>query len=196
MHYTYYDVHISAFNSFVGMPWQWFPTMTPVILLLSPPLMPLPVGMLMITAPNSELKRKADGIIHIITIIRDICIICNIRIICIMYIIFIILFWQDGWSRYDPRFYTSLTIENPYCMSSLLSISWENFLLCQLGTQARFRTTCATCFQAHLATAGRVLAMDAGCGSSTHGQWRGPVTCIEWEVEFCQCHPPWTFLIE
>jgi hypothetical protein len=36
----------------------------------------------------------------------------------------------------------------------------------QLVTQERFRTTCATCFKAHLATAGRMLAMDAGCGLS------------------------------
>ena len=41
-----------------------------------------------------------------------------------------------------------------------------------------------------------VLAMDAGCGSSTRGQWRGPVTFNEWEVEFCPCQPPCTLLIE
>ena len=113
-----------------------------------------------------------------------------------MYIIFIISFRQDGWSRLDPRLYTSLTIENQSCMSSLLSISWENFLLCQLGTQARFSTICAICFQAHLATAGRVLAMDAGCGSSIRGRWRGPVTCNEWEVRFGPCQPPGTSKIE
>ena len=66
-----------------------------------------------------------------------------------------------------------------------------NFLLCQLGTQARFRTICAICFQSHLATAaGRVLAMDAGCTSSIRGRWRGPVTCNEWEAQFCPCQPP------
>ncbi len=43
-----------------------------------------------------------------------------------------------------------------------------------------------------LATAGRVLAMDAGCGSSSCGQWRGPVTCNEWEVQFGPCQPPCT----
>ena len=107
-----------------------------------------------------------------------------------MYIIFIISFQQDGWSRLDPRLYTSLTIKNQSCMSSLLSIPWENFLLCQLGTQARFSTICAICFQSHLATAGRVLAMDAGCGSSIRGQWRGPVACNEWEVQFGPCQPP------
>ncbi len=58
--------------------------------------------------------------------------------------------------------------ENQSCMSSLLRIlmiSWKNFLsgLCQLGTQARFSTICATCFQAHLATTGRVLAMAGQC---------------------------------
>ena len=113
-----------------------------------------------------------------------------------MYIIFIISFRQDGWSRFDPRLYTSLTIENQPNMSSLLSISWENFVLCQLGTQARFRTICATCFQSHLATAGRVLVMDAGCGLSIRGQWRGPVICNELEVEFGLCQPPCTILME
>ncbi len=117
-----------------------------------------------------------------------------------VYYIFV-LFSQDGCFELDPRFYTSLTTENPYCMSSLLSISdtaisWENILLCLLGTQARFHTTCTTCFQAHLATAGRVFAMDAGYGSSTRGQLRGPVTCNEWEVEFGQCQPACTILIE
>jgi hypothetical protein len=57
-----------------------------------------------------------------------------------------------------------------------LVLMMENFLLCQLVTQERLSTNRATCFKAHLATAGRVLAMDAGCGLSTHGQWRGPVT--------------------
>jgi hypothetical protein len=40
-----------------------------------------------------------------------------------------------------------------------------------------------------------VLAMDAGCGLSTHGQWRGPVTCNEWEGEFGQYQPPYTTLM-
>ncbi len=71
----------------------------------------------------------------------------------------------------------------------------ENVLLCQLVTQERFRTTCATCFQAHLATASRVLAMDAGSGLSTRGQWRGPATCNEWEGGFGQCQPPYTTLM-
>ncbi len=61
----------------------------------------------------------------IISIIRGICIICIIciiRIICIMYIIFLLLFSQDCWIRLDPRFYTSLTTEYPYCMSSLFHL--------------------------------------------------------------------------
>ncbi len=40
-----------------------------------------------------------------------------------------------------------------------------------------FESTCTTPFLALLATAGQVLAMDAGCGSSTRGHWDGPVTC-------------------
>jgi hypothetical protein len=38
---------------------------------------------------------------------------------------------------------------------------------------ALFRTACATPFLALPATAGRALAMDAGCGSSTRGRWDG-----------------------
>ena len=34
-------------------------------------------------------------------------------------------------------------------------------------------------FPAHPATAGRVPAMDAGCGLSTRGYWDGPVICNE-----------------
>ena len=64
-----------------------------------------------------------------------------------------------------------------------------------LVTQERFRTTCATCFQVHLATANLVLAMDAGCGLSTRGQWRGPVTCNECEGEFGHCQAPYTTLM-
>ena len=84
-----------------------------------------------------------------------------------------------------------------FCFRRMVEFVWiPDFLLCLLGTQARFRITCAlcaTCFQAHLATAGRVLAMD---GSSTRGQWHGPETCNEWEVELGQCQPPRTILIE
>jgi hypothetical protein len=35
---------------------------------------------------------------------------------------------------------------------------------CQLVTKEPFSTTCVACFQVRLATAGRMLAMDAGCG--------------------------------
>ncbi len=41
----------------------------------------------------------------------------------------------------------------------------------------------------------KVLAMDAGCGLSTRGQWRGPVTCNEWEGELGQCLAPYTTLM-
>ena len=34
-------------------------------------------------------------------------------------------------------------------------------------------------FPGRLATAGRVPAMDAGCGLSTRGHWDGPVICNE-----------------
>jgi hypothetical protein len=45
-------------------------------------------------------------------------------------------------------------------MSSSFKLSSENFLLCQSATQEQSRATCATYFQAHPATAGRVLVMD------------------------------------
>ena len=37
--------------------------------------------------------------------------------------------------------------------------------------------------------------MDAECGLSSRGQRRGPVTCNEWEGEFCQCQAPYTTLM-
>jgi len=46
-----------------------------------------------------------------------------------------------------------------------------------LATLELFPTACATPLRALLTTAGRVQAMDAGCGSSTRGHWDGPVTC-------------------
>jgi hypothetical protein len=46
-------------------------------------------------------------------------------------------------------------------------------------TPAPSRTTCATHFLALPATADRVLAMDARCGSSTRGLWDGRGTCNE-----------------
>jgi hypothetical protein len=224
MHYTY-----CAFNSCVGMHWQWFQTMTYVILLLQPqqdmwsswwiycnpfpaktfygshrldPVLIRPPGIdngafvvLLETVWHAQVlilfsaSAKTDTgsksldcalvskmvtyddpenvcyiyyiyIISIILVICIMCIICIICIICIMYIIFNFFFSQDGWIRLVPRFYTSLTTEKPYCMSSLLSISWENFLLCLLGTQARFPSTCATCFQALLRRSWRP---QAGC---------------------------------
>ncbi len=41
----------------------------------------------------------------------------------------------------------------------------------------------------------RRLAMYAVCGLSTRGQWRGPVTCNEWEGELDQCLAPYTTLM-
>ena len=62
-------------------------------------------------------------------------------------------------------------------MSFPFKVSWANFLWCLSGTLELFPTACATPLRALLATAGRVQAMDAGCGSSTRGHWDGPVTC-------------------
>ncbi len=55
-----------------------------------------------------------------------------------------------------------------------------NFPLVPVGdtvTQVLSRIACATPFRALPATGDRAQAMDAGCGSSTHGHWDGPVTC-------------------
>jgi hypothetical protein len=69
--------------------------------------------------------------------------------------------------------------------------------LVPVGDTERFSTTCTACFKEHLATAGRVLSVDAVCGLSTHhdGQWRGPVTCNEWEGEFDQYQASYTTLM-
>jgi hypothetical protein len=71
-----------------------------------------------------------------------------------------------------------LTKESLFFMSFQSRISWGN-LWFQSVTQEQFRTTFATSFQAHPATAGRVLAMDARCGLSTLGPWASPVICNE-----------------
>jgi hypothetical protein len=60
----------------------------------------------------------------------------------------------------------------------------------------QFCIICAIFFPVRQAIASRVLAMDAGCGSSIRGQWSGPVTCNEWEVHFGPCQPPCTSKIK
>ena len=75
-------------------------------------------------------------------------------------------------------------------MSFLLENILRKLPLVPVGDKARFRTTCATCLKGRLATAGRVLAMVAGCGLSFRGQWRGPMTCNEWEVQLGPRQPP------
>ena len=69
-------------------------------------------------------------------------------------------------------------------MSSPFKVSWENLQLYLLETPEPSRTTCATSFRVHPATAGRVPATDVGCGLSTRGRWAGPVICNEWGVGF------------
>ena len=75
--------------------------------------------------------------------------------------------------------YTSLTTRNLSCTSFPFRVSSASFLWFPSETPALSRTTCATHFLALPATADRVLAMDAGCGSSTRGLWDGPGTCNE-----------------
>ncbi len=43
----------------------------------------------------------------------------------------------------------------------------------------QFHTACATTFPGRPATAGLVLAIDAGCGLSIRGHWDCPVICNE-----------------
>ena len=85
-----------------------------------------------------------------------------------------------GWNLWALEFYTSLITGNLFSTSSPFKAFWENLQLCLLETQEPFRTTCATSFRAHPATAGRVPATDAECGLSTRGHWDGPVICNEW----------------
>ena len=94
----------------------------------------------------------------------------------------------------DLRLYTSWTTKSLFFVSSPFRISWEYFLSCQSVTREQFRTTFATSFQAHPATAGRVLVMDAGCGLSTGGHCCGPVICNEQDGVFCWNPTPHTTL--
>ncbi len=63
-----------------------------------------------------------------------------------------------------------------------------------LPTSPCFQAHQATCFPVHQATAHQVLVMDAGCGLYTRGQWRGPVTCNEWEWNSSQYQTTYTIL--
>jgi hypothetical protein len=67
--------------------------------------------------------------------------------------------------------YTSLTTRNLSCTSFPSRVSSASFLWFPSVTPALSSTTCATHFLALPATADSVLAMDAGCGSSTRGLW-------------------------
>lgn len=103
-----------------------------------------------------------------------------IPFIAIMAII-LIMTYQVGLDRLVLRFYMSLTTGSLFSTSSPSNISQGNFRQCLLVTPGPFRTTCATSFRAHPATAGRVPATDAGCGLSTPGHWDGPAICNEWK---------------
>ncbi len=84
----------------------------------------------------------------------------------------------------------SLTTGNQFCTSYWFRISLENYLLYQQATRGQFHTTWATTFPGRPATAGRVPAMNAGCGLSARGHWDGPVICNEaggWSV----CRATW-----
>ncbi len=62
---------------------------------------------------------KHTTILKMVTICVKYIIYIIYYIYIIMYIKPIILFWQNEWSRLDPRFYTCLTTESLYFMSSL-----------------------------------------------------------------------------
>ena len=96
--------------------------------------------------------------------------------------------FQVGWNLWALEFYTSLITGNLFSMSSPFKAFWENLQFCLLETQEPFRKICATSFRAHPATAGQVLATDAGCGLSTRGHWDGLVKCTEWKGgRLCDC---------
>ena len=111
-----------------------------------------------------------NTIIRIITIIDIMCVIAIMHIIAYFYL-------QAGWNLSAHVFYTSLTTRNLSGTSFPFRVSSASFLWFPSVIPALSRTTCATHFLALPATADRVLAMDAGCGSSTRGLWDGPGTC-------------------
>ncbi len=107
------------------------------------------------------------------------CFIVFIFIFVIMLIIVLIWFIWVLWIRLVLELYMSSTTRNRFYTSYQLKISLVNCRLYQLATPGQFHTACTTTFPGRLATAGRVPAMDAGCGLSTRGHWDGPVTCNE-----------------
>jgi hypothetical protein len=116
-------------------------------------------------------------------------------IICTICIICIILCVLAGWLKsIGSQIVYELDHKSPYFMSSFCRAHPGKSSSCANVPVADTGITCATCFQSYLATASRVLAMDAGCGLSAREQWRGPVTCNEWDGEFCQCQAPYTTL--
>ena len=102
-----------------------------------------------------------------------------IAIIDIIVIIELIYFIQVGWMRLVHESYMSWTTGTRFSMSYQFRVSSVNCLLYQWATQGPFHTICATTFPGRQGTAGRVPAMDAGCGLSTRGHWDCLVICNE-----------------
>ena len=75
--------------------------------------------------------------------------------------------------------YMSSTTGTRFSMSYQFRVSSVNILLYQWATLGQCHTSCAATFPGRPGTAGRVPAMDAGCGLSTSGHWDGPVICNE-----------------
>ncbi len=117
--------------------------------------------------------------------------------ICLEYVFLVICQWSYVW--YIPALPLAGNSESGLTSRWLPSNSPRatGHLVTRIGQGQRRGHACAACFQAHLATASRVLAVDsdAGCGLSTRGQWRGPVTCNEWEGGFSQCQSPYATLM-
>ena len=106
-------------------------------------------------------------------------VIAIIAIIVIIVIIELIYFIWVGWIRLVHESYMSWTTGTRFSMSFQFRVSSVNCLLYQWATLGQFHTTCAATFPGRPGTAGRVPAMDAGCGLSTRGHWDGLVICNE-----------------
>jgi hypothetical protein len=121
---------------------------------------------------------------------------------CVLHILCIIGFYNcyDNYLYYRPTIYSYFCNYDLLLCFRMVEVCWisngiraslqETYPECcsypecpgqtSRGTCQRlelFCTTCATPFRALPGTAGRAQAMDAGCGSLTHGHWDGPVTC-------------------
>ena len=115
-----------------------------------------------------------------------------IDVIDIIAIIVIIGLIFLGWlNAIGSRILYELDHRNPILyMSFQFRVSSVNCLLYQWETLGQFHTTCAATFPGRPATAGRVPAIDAGCGLSNRGHWDGPVICNEAgrRFEHQSCH--------